>query len=66
MVANSTIRTLIVTGKDSDGHKPGKTLLALYENGVDENMKVVGSTGRNPILRNVSRQEVDVFRQQVK
>ncbi len=65
VVANPAIRTLIVTGKDSDGHKPGKTLLALYENGVDKNMKVVGSPGRNPVLRNVSRREVGIFRHQV-
>ncbi len=65
-ITNPAIRVLLVCGKDTEGHKPGKTLLSLHENGVDEKMRIVGSTGRNPILRNVSRQEVDIFRQQVK
>lgn len=65
-ITNPTIQVLLLTGKDPDGHQTGRTLLALYENGVDENMRIVGSTGRNPVLRNVSPQEVEAFRKQVK
>lgn len=64
-VANPTIRFLLLAGKDPKGHQSGRTLLALWENGVDENMKVVGSSGRRPILKNVSREEVEAFRKQV-
>lgn len=66
VITNSTIRTLLLVGKDPDGHQAGKTLLALHERGVDENMRVVGSPGRNPVLRNVTRQEVEAFRKQIK
>ncbi len=36
IVANPLIRFLIVAGKDPQGHQSGKTLLALWENGVNE------------------------------
>lgn len=64
-VTNPTIRFLLLAGKDPKGHQSGRTILALWENGVDENMKVVGSPGRRPILRNVAREEVEAFRKQV-
>ncbi|MEN9225372.1 MAG: DUF4346 domain-containing protein [Thermostichus sp. HHBFW_bins_43] len=65
IVSNPTIRFLLVTGKDSEGHYSGKTLLALAENGVDERMKVIGSPGKRPVLKNVTFEEVEAFRQQV-
>lgn len=64
-VTNPTIRFLLLAGEDPKGHQSGRTLLALWERGVDENMKVVGSPGRRPILRNVTREEVEAFRKQV-
>lgn len=65
-ITNPTIRFLVLAGQDSEGHQPGKTLYALWENGVDEKMRVIGSPGKRPILRNVSRAEVDAFRKQVR
>lgn len=64
-VTNPTIRVLLVAGKDSEGHCSGKTLLALWENGVDENMRVIGSPGKRPVLRNVTLEEIGSFRRQV-
>lgn len=55
----------MLTGQDPIGHQPGKTLYSLWENGVDETMRVIGSPGKRPILRNVSNAEVDAFRKQV-
>ena len=65
VVANPALRYLIVAGRDPDGHRSGQTLVALANNGVDDNMRVVGSAGRRPILRNVTRGEVEAFRTQV-
>jgi tetrahydromethanopterin S-methyltransferase subunit A len=65
IVANPTIRYLVVAGRDPDGHRSGQTLLALANNGVDEQMRVVGSMGKRPILRNVTHDEVVAFRNQV-
>lgn len=64
-ITNSTIRFLIVTGKDTQGHYSGKTLLSLYNNGVDRDMRIIGSPGRHPILKNVSISEIEAFRKQV-
>lgn len=64
-ITNRTIRYLVVAGRDPKGHDSGKTLLALANNGVDDSMRVIGSSGRRPILRNVTRDEVETFRRQV-
>lgn len=65
VIASPTLRYLIVAGKEPNGHFTGKTLLALAENGVDENGRVIGSPGKRPILRNVSAIEIQTFREQI-
>lgn len=65
VITSPTLRYLIVAGTDPKGHLAGQTLLALAENGVDENGRVIGSTGKRPILRNVSAPEIQAFREQV-
>jgi tetrahydromethanopterin S-methyltransferase subunit A len=65
VVTNPAINFMIIAGRDPEGHKSGETLLALWENGVDESMRVIGSTGRRPILKNVSFTEVEAFRRQI-
>ena len=65
IVSNPAINFLILTGKDTEGHQSGKTLLALYENGVDKDMRVIGSKGRRPILKNVTPADINVFRKQI-
>jgi tetrahydromethanopterin S-methyltransferase subunit A len=65
-ISNQTVQVVIIAGKDSEGHYSGNTLLALWENGVDKNMKVIGSKGKLPILKNVSQEEVETFRKQIK
>ncbi len=64
-ITNPSIRFLIVAGKDPEGHQSGKTLLALVQNGVDENIRVIGSPAINPILKNVTMEEIETFRKQV-
>jgi len=66
VVSNPSIISMIVAGKDTEGHKSGKTLLALWENGVDKDMRIIGSEGRRPILKNVTRADVDKFRKQIR
>jgi tetrahydromethanopterin S-methyltransferase subunit A len=66
VVSNGAISHIIVAGKDTEGHHSGKTLLSLWENGVDKSMRVIGSNGRRPILKNVSLTEVNKFRKQVR
>ena len=66
VISNPSINSLILAGKDTEGHQSGKTLLALWKKGVDKNMRVIGSKGRRPILKNVTRTDVDKFRRQIK
>jgi tetrahydromethanopterin S-methyltransferase subunit A len=65
VVTSTTLRHLIVAGIDPEGHRTGNTLLALAANGVDENGRVVGASGKRPILRNVTPAEIQAFRDQV-
>ncbi len=65
-ISNPAIHFLILAGKEPEGHRSGATLLALCRKGVDAGMKVIGSPGRRPVLRNVSRGEVEAFRSQIK
>jgi tetrahydromethanopterin S-methyltransferase subunit A len=65
VITNPSVSYLVLTGKDTAGHQPGKAILALWENGVDKNMRIIGSNGRRPILKNVSRTEINKFRKQV-
>ncbi len=64
-ITNPAIRVLLLVGQDPVGHYSGQTLIALQKNGVDENMRVVGSPGKHPILRNVTLKEIEAFRKQV-
>ncbi len=64
-IANPHLRYLIIAGIESAGHQSGQTLLALAENGIDPNGRVIGSNGKRPVLRNVTREEVETFRKQM-
>ena len=65
VVTNPAISSMIIAGKDTKGHHSGKTLLALWKNGVNKDMRVIGSPGKRPILKNVSSSEVKSFRRQI-
>lgn len=65
VITNPGIRFLLIAGEEPEGHRPGSTFLSLGQNGIDEHMRVVGSAGRHPILKNVTREEVEAFRKQV-
>ena len=65
VISNPSISHLILAGKEAPGHQSGKALLALWENGVDKNMRIIGSEARRPILKNVTKADVDKFRRQI-
>lgn len=67
-LANPNIRFLLLCGEDTQqavGHLPGQSFESLFRNGLDENNRIVGAKGKRPVLKNVSREEVDAFVQQV-
>lgn len=65
IITNPCIRTLIVSGQEPKGHMAGQALLSLWENGIDEQQRIIGARGKRPFLRNVTAQEIEQFRQQV-
>ena len=64
IVANSNIRYLIVCGPESPGHLVGDCIRALYENGIDENRRIIGTKAPAPYLFNIPKHWVDRFIEQ--
>lgn len=68
-LANPNIRFLVICGEDTQqaiGHLPGQSLTMLFEKGIDERGRIVGASGKRPVLKNVSKDEVEAFREQIK
>ena len=67
-LANPHIRRLVLCGADtrqSVGHLPGQSLQSLFEQGLDESGRIRGASGKRPVLKNVTREEVEAFLRQV-
>jgi tetrahydromethanopterin S-methyltransferase subunit A len=65
IVANPNIRYIVLCGRESTGHLPGQSLLALKQKGVDEKNRIIGSTALTPILSNIHVELIDRFRTQI-
>ena len=63
--SHKNLKKIIICGKDVTGHHAGSSLLALYNNGIDNNGRIINSTSPNPIL-NVSQNDVKKFQSQIK
>jgi tetrahydromethanopterin S-methyltransferase subunit A len=67
-LANPNLRFLVLCGPDTRqavGHLPGRSLAALFAGGVDDRGRIPGAPGRRPVVRNVTREQVEAFRRQV-
>lgn len=59
----------MICGEDTEqaiGHLPGQSFASLFENGLDERGRIRGAKGKRPILENVTPEQVEMFRRQVK
>lgn len=65
VISNPNIRFLIICGDEIRGHRSGNSLIALIENGIDENGRIIDAPGAVPYIENISREAVDRFREQV-
>jgi tetrahydromethanopterin S-methyltransferase subunit A len=68
VIANPSVRFLILAGADSRGivgHLPGRSLLALARDGVDERGAIIGAPGKRPVLKNIDREAIEHFRRTV-
>ncbi len=66
VISNPNIRRLIVFGTEIRGHRAGQSLLALWENGVDSNNRVIGAKGAMPYIENLDAGAIERFRSQVR
>ncbi len=65
IVANPHIRFLIVCGREEFGHFPADAIASLVKNGVDGQMRIIGSRSAIPFLCNLPRAAVERFREQI-
>ncbi len=65
IIANPNIRYIILYGRESEGHLSAHSLKMLHKNGIDENGRIIGSRGLTPYIRNLPREAIDRFRNQI-
>jgi tetrahydromethanopterin S-methyltransferase subunit A len=65
ITSNPAIRFLLICGKDSALFRPGQSLVALSEHGVDGQRRIVQAAGYDPVLPSIDPEQVAQFRKQV-
>jgi N5-methyltetrahydromethanopterin:coenzyme M methyltransferase subunit A len=66
IISNPNIRFLILSGPEVPGHLTGRSLSALYHNGVDrDTRKIIDAEGAIPYIENVPLEGIDQFRKQI-
>jgi tetrahydromethanopterin S-methyltransferase subunit A len=65
IIANPAIRFLLLCGKDSLLFRPGQSLVALAEQGRDEQRRIIGALGYEPVLPTLTAAQIAQFRRQV-
>jgi len=65
VVANPNIRYFVLGGPESDGHLTGDAVKALFVNGVDEKMHIIGTESPHPFLYNIPLELIERFRAQL-
>ena len=65
IVSNPNIRYLVLGGPESEGHLTGEAIKALFENGVDEKKRIIGTESPHPFLFNISNEMIERFREQL-
>ena len=59
--SHRNIRTILLCGNDTRGHRAGHSLVELYQNGTDYSNRIINSTSPEPFLT-ASRSDIDHFR----
>jgi tetrahydromethanopterin S-methyltransferase subunit A len=65
IVANPNIRYVVLSGPESEGHRTGDALKALFRNGVDEKKRIIGTDAKHPLLYNLPMEFITRFLEQV-
>jgi tetrahydromethanopterin S-methyltransferase subunit A len=64
-ISNPHIRYMIICGKVPMGHFVDNAIVSLIDNGVDPEGRIIGAKGGIPVVKNLSREEIERFRKQV-
>lgn len=62
VLANPAIDHLLLCGRESSLFWPGQSMLAMTHHGVDDASRIVGATGFEPVLSNLTAEQVEDFR----
>lgn len=62
VLANPAIDHLLLCGRDSSIFGPGQSLMAMTQDGVDDNKRILGAVGFDPVLPSLTVEQVDEFR----
>jgi len=65
VVSNPNIRYLLLCGRESKGHFVSQAMVALKENGIDKQKRIVGAKGNTPFLKGIDESQIERFRQQI-
>ena len=65
IVSNPNIRYLVLGGPESEGHLTGEAIKALFENGVDDKKRIIGTESPHPFLFNISNEMIERFLEQL-
>ena len=66
VISNPMIRYLILSGPEVPGHLTGRSMRALYHNGVDpDTRKIIDAEGAIPYIENIPIEGIEQFREQV-
>ena len=65
VISNPNIRYLVICGNDIKGHNSGKSLIALKENGIDKQHRIINSPGAIPYIENLNYEAIERFRNQI-
>lgn len=65
IVANPNIRYIVLCGRESAGHLPGESLLALKQNGVADTKQIIGTKALTPYLHNIPLELIERFIRQI-
>lgn len=66
VISNPLIRYLMLIGNDIRGHQSGKSLIALHQNGINSNHRIIDAPGAIPFIENLDVKAIHRFQDQVR
>jgi tetrahydromethanopterin S-methyltransferase subunit A len=65
VISNPFIRFLVICGEDIRGHRSGRSLICLHQNGIDADHRIIGAPGAIPYIENIDGEAIKRFQNQI-